>query len=187
VQTDAYIETASGKKFFVDHPEFDLKDIASTLSKLCRFGGHCREFYSVAEHAVLVSRIMEIAGDDPKEGLHHDDDEGYLIDMPSPLKALLPDYRALEKKISVPLRLWQGLPPEKTPECKRADWIAMFIEAYHLMPTRGENWFAPPGVRERAEELRWELKPLCMTPFAAEHQFLFRHNQLQNFNCEAGR
>jgi len=180
MHTDAYIETASGKRFHFDDPKFDILDIASTLSKLCRFGGHCRQFYSVAEHAVLVSYIMELDGGDPEEGVHHDDDEAYLIDMPSPVKALLPDYQALESKVGGALRTWHGLPAQKTPECKRADWIAMFIEAWHLMPTQAKDWYAPPGVRERAAELRWQFVPNCLTPFAAEHNYLARVHALKS-------
>lgn len=177
-QTDLYIETASGKKFFVEHPEFDIQDIAAALSKKCRFGGHTRRFYSVAEHAVLVSTIMEITGGDPFEGLNHDNCEGYVPDVPSPWKAFLPGFKEFEARIDGPLRMWLGLPAKNTEECKRADWVVMFLEAYELMPTKAADWFAPSGIKELAAELRWRFVPQCWTPFEAEHQFLYRFHKL---------
>jgi hypothetical protein len=73
----------------------DLKDIASALSKICRFGGHSSLFYSVAQHCVLVAALNgSIAG---KEALLHDASEAYLGDVIKPLKVLLgAAYRDLE-------------------------------------------------------------------------------------------
>lgn len=61
ISMSSAILTATGKWFDVLNPDpalIDLADIACALSKLCRFGGHCREFYSVAEHSILVSRLV---------------------------------------------------------------------------------------------------------------------------------
>ncbi len=66
------------------------EDIAHSLSQLCRFGGHCNRFYSVAEHSVLVGRIVGF------HGLVHDTAEAYMIDVPRPIKSLWPGYKDLE-------------------------------------------------------------------------------------------
>jgi hypothetical protein len=73
--------------------QFSLDNIATSLSNLCRYNGHIRNFYSVAEHAVRVSKKLEEWCWGYKIqylGLHHDDIESYLLgDIPSPQKRLL--------------------------------------------------------------------------------------------------
>src|SRR5262249_40410739 len=61
-----------------------IEDIAQGLAHECRFNGHVREFYSVAEHCVRVSWLVPQAF--ALEGLLHDASEAYLKDVPSPLK-----------------------------------------------------------------------------------------------------
>jgi len=77
--------------------EIRLQDIAAALSKLCRFGGHCREFYSVAEHSVLMSRVVR--PDMKLCALMHDASEAYLVDVPKPLKAFLVGYSEIENRL----------------------------------------------------------------------------------------
>jgi hypothetical protein len=53
-----WIATYTGAAFDVMNPRAEdirFDDIASALSKQCRYGGHCIEFYSVAEHCVHVA------------------------------------------------------------------------------------------------------------------------------------
>jgi hypothetical protein len=67
------ILTSTGKWFDVLNPDpalIDLQDIAGALSNLCRYGGHCDRFYSVAEHSILVSRLVrERTGENSLAGL----------------------------------------------------------------------------------------------------------------------
>jgi hypothetical protein len=75
--------------FDPDPEQLDPEDIARALANQCRFGGHCRVFYSVAQHSVIVSELVEQRGGDAHEAfaaLMHDATEAYLGDMPHPLK-----------------------------------------------------------------------------------------------------
>lgn len=127
------ILTARGDYFYFDGPHrFDVGVIAASLSKICRFTGHCREFYSVAQHSVLASEIVpeEFA----LEALLHDAQEAYIGDVSAPLKRRLIDYQMLEGRIEASLRKWFDLPMVQSPEVKRADLTMLATERRDLMP-----------------------------------------------------
>lgn len=87
-----YITTIKGHQFYLTHPELsvvDPEEIAYALSNLCRFTGHVKKFYSVAQHCVLVSR--HVPHGYSLEGLLHDAAEAYTGDINHPLKVLLGD------------------------------------------------------------------------------------------------
>ena len=87
-----YLQTVSGRwvnPFDPDPDQIELADIARALANQCRFGGHCRTFYSVAQHCVLVSELIEEEGgstEDALAALMHDAAEAYLGDLPHPIK-----------------------------------------------------------------------------------------------------
>jgi len=85
-----------------------MSDIAHALSNLCRYGGHSPEFYSVAQHAVLCSYFTGTATQKLKY-LHHDDSEGYLVDMPRPIKKNLKEYNIIEERLQAVIFPWLGL------------------------------------------------------------------------------
>ena len=93
LRTGDWIFTQSGIRFYPLDPraeEVDLEDIASSLSKICRWNGHTREFYSVAQHAVTVAELVEnLAPDLALAALHHDSAEAYLSDITRPVKKML--------------------------------------------------------------------------------------------------
>lgn len=65
-----------------------IEDIAHALSNICRYTGHCKQFYSVAEHSLMCSdmgRSWELQ----TWGLLHDASEAYIGDINSPLKRTL--------------------------------------------------------------------------------------------------
>jgi hypothetical protein len=145
------VETFTGRYVDTKFPKPDmlcLEDIAHALSNTCRYGGHCQEFYSVAEHAVLVSKRLERQGASlayQLGGLHHDDAEAYLGDIPRPMKKLLGRaYEILTERFDKAIVKALELPFSHQflhdPVIKSADNWLLFVEAKHLLPSKGINW-----------------------------------------------
>jgi len=145
-----------------------VEDIASGLSNEARFNGQTHSFYSVAQHSVMVSRIV------PPEwawhGLFHDASEAVMKDIPKPLKRLLPDYQILEQKIEAAILAKFGIALPLHPSIKAADLIMLATEKRDLMPPHDHiEW---PGV----EPLSDVIAPL--TPAAAYECFMARYCEL---------
>lgn len=99
-RTGTWVQTYTGRDFWplaVKPDDIHIMDIAVGESRECRYGKQTLRFYSVAEHSVIVSRLVGVAAraaglDEAtaialeREGLLHDSDEGYLPDMPRPMK-----------------------------------------------------------------------------------------------------
>ncbi len=176
------IETASGHRYDFRNPDPDtviLEDIAHALSNVCRFAGHIRRFNSVAEHSVLVSRIVEAQTDDAywsAVALLHDGHEAYIWDAPSPVKPLLGDVfkelgrigdKVIAEKFLQPLLTGIEVDPAdfKAPEIKAADRVALVVEARALLPVgpSDEEWEPlPPGVQWDGGLTSYEAKTLFL-------------------------
>lgn len=175
----AFIETYSGGKFYPSRPRFNVLDMAHALGMMCRYGGHCSDFYSVAEHSVLVSLMVDdLKWGDPMEALLHDGTEAYWCDIPAPFKQLLPDWRGVDTFLEAELRQQFKLNPVKSLGVKRADWYMLFIEAYWLLPDSGECFTDPENMRPAALELKDKYKPECFFPGQAKRVFLERFSTL---------
>jgi uncharacterized protein len=184
-----YLELSSGRKFYVTSTDtFDAVETAHALSLQCRYGGHSRYFFSVGQHTLLVAEIMAFFDlGDPFEGLHHDDTESILIDMPSPVKALLPEYKKLERSLDERIRRFWKLPPTITEGCKRADYIALYVEAAYLIPSGGDGecWPNPDNVKADAAKFReayaGQYNPghVLLSPAEAKVAWLEAHARLQ--------
>lgn len=104
-----WMEVATGTRFYPLDPraeEVHVYDIASSLSKQCRYNGHTRFFYSVAEHSVLMADWLYAQHGCPLlayQALMHDAPEAYIGDMVRPLKRNMPAFVAAE------LPLWQAI------------------------------------------------------------------------------
>ena len=103
-----YIELYSGVPYFFMDPnshDYEIEDIAHSLSMQCRYGGHTRVFYSVAEHCVrLADYTRDNINNNPRyvrTALLHDAGEAFLVDIPRPIKNLLPDYKKIEAPIEM--------------------------------------------------------------------------------------
>jgi 5'-deoxynucleotidase YfbR-like HD superfamily hydrolase len=96
-------QTFTGLQFWPCDPRREdvrVEDIAHALALQCRFAGHCRVPYSVAEHSVRVAEWVwdETSGDRRASlaALLHDASEAYCVDVPRPLKPYLTGYREIE-------------------------------------------------------------------------------------------
>lgn len=97
------IRTFSGIYVDILNPKpemFVIEDIAHALSQLPRFGGHLPVFYSVAEHSLCASNVGE---KERFELLMHDASEAYILDIPSPLKKILKEYKEIEHNLNIVL------------------------------------------------------------------------------------
>lgn len=181
VQTaDDYIETYTGRRFFLDTPDFDIKDIAHALSNICRYSGHCARRYSVAEHSILVSYIMEDQSlGEPFEGLMHDAHEAYIGDIASPWKQYLPDYVALEHRLESRMRSWAGLSDKISDGCKLADYTALILEARVLIPSGAKDWKMNPAVTAMADKVQDDYHIMCFDYESARREFMGRYQRLR--------
>ncbi len=171
--SSSWIVTHSGIRFDPLHPDSAMvyiDDIAHALGNLCRFCGHVRSFYSIAQHSVLVSRNV------PPElalwGLLHDGSEAYIADMASPVKRHLADYRRAERGLeaAVAKRFCLELPEPVL--VKGADVRALVTEIRDLMPACAADWGAAFGVAPFAER----IEPLG--PRDAKEEFLRRYYEI---------
>jgi len=150
--------------------DIEITDIAHALGMVCRYAGHCRRFYSVAEHSVLMSTTV-----DPENALWallHDATEAYLGDIVRPLKHQLPGYLAAEAQLMEAITLKFNLPGQMPDQVKEHDTRIVVDERAQIMAPSRLPWtaiegYAPLGVTIRG----WD-------PTTATGMFLDRYRQL---------
>ena len=176
-----WIQTFTGLRFDpfdLDKAEFSTTDVAHALSNICRFVGHTSQFYSVAQHSVLVSEYLEDQGhtrDIQLMGLMHDASEAYLTDIPRPLKMhdSMQFYRDIEDELQGMLYARFGISME-TLLCgykivEEADAAVLAAEARDLMDDP-KDWVLPKP---------WERKIVPIPPLAAKNLFMGRYLELK--------
>jgi 5'-deoxynucleotidase YfbR-like HD superfamily hydrolase len=170
-----WIQTFTGRQFFPLQPrvnDIDIRDIAHALSNLCRYGGHSECFYSVAQHSLLVSQVLQPYGL-AFYGLLHDASEAYLIDVPRPIKHSIgmEAYRSAERRLQSMIYERFGLLSDEPEMVKTADNQLLRTEQRDLMKPAPAAW---QDVRVGA--LDFTIEPLL--PRVAEKAFLSRFYEL---------
>ena len=161
--------TYTGRQYSFFDPkieQIDILDIAHGLSLICRYGGQCARFLSVAEHSVLVSHL--VSAPYALDGLMHDAAEAYCGDMILPLKIVNPDFQAIvrisEDAIGTRFRL--SATYTDGGEVHYADRLAYHVERGVLFPSHY------PRIERYAHLIR------CWDPFDAKILFLRRFQDL---------
>lgn len=99
----SWIQTYSGQRFDPINPDpaaIRSVDIARALSMVCRYTGHVRRFYSVAEHSChLYDQVRERSLATRRYALLHDASEAYIADVSRPVKPHLPGYQEIEARL----------------------------------------------------------------------------------------
>jgi hypothetical protein len=166
------IQTFTGKMFdYIDpKPEMvDILDIAHGLAFLCRYAGQSTFFYSVAEHSLWVSH--HVSKENALVALMHDATEAYCVDLPRPLKRLLPGYQEIEERVWRTICERFGMNPTLPEEVEMADRRMLKTERPYLFDTP-----LPWASIEHLEP--FNRKIVCAPPHVAFNAFMQRFHTL---------
>ena len=149
-----WMTTYTGRQFWPLDPrteEVFIEDIAHALSLVCRFGGHCGQFYSVAQHSCVVASIIEANGGSEAavlRGLLHDAAEAYIGDLIRPIKKYVAAFCAIEEQVECVImqrfdvpesRGADGVPTVDAQMVKWADDVALANE-HRCLIKDGKVW-----------------------------------------------
>lgn len=179
-----WVQTYMQRTFRIDHPDprdVNIRDIAHALSLQCRFNGHVREFYSVAQHSLIVSDVAQRLHEEEPESAHanaalagllHDAHEAYIGDLVRPVKAFIAerwDWTLMEERaeFAVTQAFHLDCRPSRLECVKRADMLALATEARDLLPGGPISWKT-----QLPDPLPETIVP--MSPGDAEQAFLRR-------------
>ena len=168
------IGTYTGRKFWpldARPEEVDIIDIAHALSCMCRFNGHVTEFYSVAQHSVMVSHL--VPEQDAMWGLLHDASEAYIADIVRPINSSLTNYAEIEENLMKVIAEAFNLPWPMPPSVKVADSVALKTEQRDLKPHSSKWCPHTDGVKPLPTRIR------AFDQRTAERLFLNRFHQLE--------
>lgn len=157
--------------------DFNVPMVAHSLGMLCRYNGHCDEFYSVAEHSVHCARIaLKVYGKGPVAAyaLMHDAHESVIGDISAPIKAALGasgtalrDYeRMLERVFCQRFLGTEDMPQHIKDTVKRIDQTILMWEAEQIMKPPPQRWEIPV---DDAYWPDWSVK--CWGPRVAANVF----------------
>lgn len=139
-----WIQTFTGRQFWPLDPrvdEIDIRDIAHSLSMQCRYNGHCKRFYSVAEHSVHIcwatSHKHKLAA------LLHDAAEAYLCDLPRPVKHSVTGYKEAEAVAERAIAERFGIPYPFPEEVHNLDHRICLDERNQIMGPIPAPWGEP--------------------------------------------
>lgn len=165
-----------------------IEDIAHALSNVCRYGGHIKKFYSVAEHCILMA-ASDFPGPAPWK-LMHDASEAYLPDICAGIKSYIVGFKKIEEKLLGVIAKKYGLPlleGELLKEVKKGDILIRYWEGKALMPYSKRKEFrdwngSKPKVKvEICNWTPWQAEELFLKCF---HEMFENLEKYYNEECE---
>lgn len=179
-----YITTFTGIHFSLVNPQPDMvtiEDIAHHLGMVCRWAGATNTFFSVAQHSVLVSKI--VPQDLQRWALMHDAAEAYIGDLTRPLKVLVPEIRVVEDRVMRAIALAFDMPYPEPQELAAYDDQIQKLESIMLIRKHDGVFHDRTGdlcsIADIAPENRIPDPYLApMPPEAAELMFLARFRKV---------
>ena len=173
-----WMQLVHGEQYWPCDPrpeDYSLEATAHSLSMQCRYVGHCKFFYPVAQHAVLGSYLCPPSF--ALKFLHHDDPESVTGDMSRPLKRSLNSdhFKEIEDLNEASMFKALGLEPGLPEEVHVADECMLVWEKRDVMNPSVTPWslgprtqgFVPPKIKIRS----W-------SPRRAKREYLHRHYEL---------
>ena len=168
------IRTRSGRYLDLLDPQthqIDFGDIAGGLSKICRFGGQIRAFYSVAEHCVHCAEQAAADGlslNHQRDALMHDASEAYIFDCVKPLKMLLPRYAEIEDRLMRQIEIKFFLSFQTTlKEVTEIDHAMLIAERKQFFTRDDVEWTGEKTVRA--------ISPVLVGWFPSDAEQRFTH------------
>lgn len=173
----------TGGTIDIERPMFEqihIEDIAHSLAYQCRFAGHTKKFYSVAEHSVILSHLT--SPESRLWALFHDGAEAYMGDVIRPVRYALPGLEPIERKllqvIAIRFMLDSSQPPM---EVNQADGLLTLTELKDLLngipdPALDFKKVGDPGKEDfaRFKNIDYHFLP----PEGAERAFMYRYEIL---------
>jgi len=166
-----WMQTYTGRMFWPIDPRPEdvcIEDIVHALSMMRRYNGHCKKFYSVAEHSVIMS--YHVSTNDALWALLHDASEAYIADIVRPAKRFISGYKEVETRIMHVVcdafRLQYDMPEG----VHVADNAILSDEMNQIMGPKPQDWalsYPPLGCKIEG----W-------SPKKAERKFIQRFNSL---------
>ena len=179
MKEEAWVQTYTGqifRPFDVQLEMISIEDIAHSLSNTCRFNGHSKFFYSVAEHCVEASFIV------PRKAalgaLLHDAAEAYVGDFVGPLKKYFPAFQELEFNIlqKIHERYSVILTKEDITAIHQADMCLLETERRQVMNDCTKDWYWKNDIPPNPLDTKLEQNSARY----AEKRFLQRFAELYN-------
>lgn len=185
------IRTFTGKVVDLSDPQtedFCIEDIAHSLAFQCRWTGHTKEFYSVAQHSVVASFVpvghpayLENTREWDKIKLLHDAGEAYYGDLATPFKKAMDEaYQVVKQPIDIAIEealLGYGVKPELYRAIvKPVDGLLLSLEGAWLM---GLDIPKPEQFGTCKKCKFGKLMGRCWGPEEAEERFLERWKELK--------
>lgn len=152
LRSGLYLDLANPKP-----DQFTFADIAGGLAKICRFGGQCEFFYSVAEHSYHCAIVAMEDGLPVKSQiglLLHDAAEAFLGDVVKPLKIMLPDYSVTELVMEDCIANKFGL-DSPIHEIREIDQAMLIAERKRMFSHHNVTWAGENEVRHLNVEFKW--------------------------------